>query len=50
MVCFSFLRTVLCVLLSSVTGGDCSMLLQRCYNKQIVALKFVNFFFFIKKT
>lgn len=51
---FSFpraiLRAILCVLLSSVTGGDCSMLLQRCYNKQIVALKFVNFFFFIKKT
>lgn len=51
--CFSFpraiLRAILCVLLSSVTGGDCSMLLQRCYNKQIVALKFVNFFFFIKK-
>lgn len=46
---FSFLRTILCVLLSSVAGGDCSMLLQRCYNKQIVALKFVNFFFFIKK-
>ncbi len=51
---FSFpraiLRAILCVLLSSVTGGDCSMLLQRCCNKQIVALKFVNFFFFIKKT
>lgn len=50
---FSFpraiLRAILCVLLSSVTGGDCSMLLQRCCNKQIVALKFVNFFFFIKK-
>lgn len=48
--CFSFPRAILCVLLSSVTGGDCSMLLQRCHNKQIVALKFVNFFFFIKKT
>ena len=31
---FSFpkaiLRAILCVLFSAVTGGDCSMLLQRC--------------------
>lgn len=50
MIYFSFPTAVLGVLLPCVTGCDCSMLQQRCYNKQIVALKFVNFFFFIKKT